>query len=390
MDNNQNPTNTNFNPNDSPGITTPNNVQPQAPIDPIQQPNSSLSPQQPLQPQSPIQPQVTPTPQQTMPPQQVDANFVQQQPIQPEMAQQQVTPQPQVTGQQVAQPPIQPQTPQPSAYPQQPGMAPMQGQPQMQNPMPQNKKTPLVTLVAKLTFRGDNNNVPQTKLTKLLGIIFVVIAFAGSGVNIYAARHVASSRQALKEYSNPNAAQREKDKKQALKDSETEIQDLNDGQLDVSKLFDGTLAQRPQDIKPEYNKQVNLSNGATLAVLESKRGWDNGDKYSKPASGKEYILIKVAVGNRAKSGSKYMSTGSFQLLNSKGGLQDTRFVNTDSLGDDGFKNSGSLNPGDKLVGYLVFEVDKGEAVTLIYEDKGYDYDSSGKEFSMKVSVDIKQ
>ncbi len=253
-----------------------------------------------------------------------------------------------------------------------------------------NKKPPLVTLVAKLTFRGDNNRGPQTLFTKIFGIVLVVIALAGSGANIYAAKHVQDSRQALKEYSNPNAAQKEKDKKKAIEDSAIEIQDLKDGKLDVSKLFDSELAKRPQDIKGEKNKQINLSNGVSFAVLDVKRGWDSGDQYNKPASGKEFVLVKITGGNRSKSGSRSITGYDFKLLNSKGGLQDSKYLRTGAISDNGFEDSGSLSPGDIRTGYVLYELDINEKAVLIFEDKGFDYENgnNGKEFLIKASMEI--
>ncbi len=249
-------------------------------------------------------------------------------------------------------------------------------------------KTPLVTLAAQLTFRGTEERRPKTLIGKILGIFIIIVALAGSAGFIYAAQHVKAARKEIHQQSNPYAAKNEEDKKKAIADSSPETQKLKDGKLDVSKLFDTYAAEREQDIKAEYNEQINVSDGTTFAVVGSTRGWMPKGKYaSKPAKGKEYIKIDLLVGYRGKEG-----TGSIyelKLQNSKGGLQDTSYVSDESSDENGLGSLPSITPGGTAEGWLVFEVDKGEPVSLVLEKKGL-FDAKNKEYKVRAAVEIKQ
>ncbi len=262
---------------------------------------------------------------------------------------------------------------------------------QQVNVVPQSveTKTPLVTLAAQLTFRGDENQKPRTVADKIIGIVSIIIVVLGSAACIYAAQHVQTARKEIRDISNPIAAKREEDAKKAIKESGPDTQKSNNGELDVSKLFDQQLAQRSQDIKAEYGEQVNMANGVSFVIIGEERGWTISEPYAtKASSGKEFLKIAVNVGFRGKEGSFYLSTGDFKLQNSKGGLQDAKYISDKYLPGDEISKGGSMNPGDKRKGWLVYEVDKGEQnLTLIYQKKGFD--TASKEFFMKGSVGIK-
>ncbi len=260
-----------------------------------------------------------------------------------------------------------------------------------QNNETSNKKTPLVTLAAQLTFRGSEEQKPKSLIAKIFGIIMIIIALAASAGCIYATQHIKGARQAIKEYSNPYAAKKESDTKKAIKESGPDTQKLNGDKLDLSKLFEASIAEHAQDIKGKVKEQINISDGVSFAVTGIERGWSTGDDYYKPSKNKEYIKVAVTAGYRGKTGSGSVSDSSFKLLNSKGGLQDNRYL-SDKLLPDNELSSGSttLNPGDAHSGWVVYEIDKGEQVTLVYEKKGYSYaDGTSKEFIMKGSVELK-
>lgn len=254
---------------------------------------------------------------------------------------------------------------------------------------PQDKKTPLVTLAAQLTFGGTDDKKPKTLVGKIIGVVVMIIAVAATAGSMYGARHVQAARHEIHQISNPYAAKRDDDKKKAIKESGPETQDGKDGKVDVSKLFSADIAQHPQDITAKYDKQINLANGLSFMVTGSERGWDTKDQYTQPAKGKQFVKIALSTGYRGKTGTKYISTYEFKLKNSKGGLQDARTIGGEILPNNDLEiSSGSLNPGDKREGFVVYEIDKDEAVTLVFESKGYD--DKGSDFVMRGSVDIKK
>ncbi len=252
------------------------------------------------------------------------------------------------------------------------------------------KKTPLVTIAAQLTFKGDEAQKPKTLAGKIFGIIIVIVALVGAGGSVYAAQYVKNARQLTYEEQNPSAAKLESDIKQAIKDSGPDTQDGIDGKVDVSKLFDARLGQHEQDVKAAQNKQINISNGFSFMVTGVERNWNTGSKYKVPNKGKEFVKIAVSVGSRSKNGYQIGTNIGFNAVNSKGGVLEEETLSKTIIPDNELvNNSDSMNGGDVRNGWVVFEVDQGEKITLVYESTGTTSgDPEQKEFIMKGSVEI--
>ena len=119
-----------------------------------------------------------------------------------------------------------------------------------------------------------------------------------------------------------------------------------------------------QEEKTEYNQgeEAILGNGA-ITVTQVERS--QGEEYSKPASGKEYVIVHVKIENKGDSNLSY-NPYYFKMQNSQGQQENTTITIIDQ---DTALNSGELIPGGTVEGTLVFEEPIGDAgLVLIYND----------------------
>lgn len=148
----------------------------------------------------------------------------------------------------------------------------------------------------------------------------------------------------------------------------SDVVSRNDGKLDLSGLIDTSITIKDQDLKAKINQQVNLSSGLSYMVTKVDRNWTAATgSYLKADANKELIKVTVVVGNKAKSGSQYVSDSLFKLLNSAGGYQDSELASKDDTPD--ILDGQDVAPGKQTTGAIVFQVDKGEAVSLATDDK---------------------
>jgi hypothetical protein len=162
----------------------------------------------------------------------------------------------------------------------------------------------------------------------------------------------------------------------------SDVQDRSDGTLDLSNLIDRQKTIKTQDLKAKVNQQVNLSDGTSYMVTGVERNWTSSDKYNQPDAGKEYIRVKIVIGNRSQTGTVYASSSMFQLKNSTGGLQDYVYVTDSELSDR--INSESISAGKQVSGSIIYAVDSNEkGLSLVTSDE---YESIGTTNKQHVTI----
>lgn len=123
-----------------------------------------------------------------------------------------------------------------------------------------------------------------------------------------------------------------------------------------------------EDIAKEEKVECNqgevgtLGNGA-ITVTNVKRS--QGNEWSKPKSGNEFVIITVNIENKGKEKLDYNPLY-FKLQNSQGQQEGMTFTTIDQ---DTELSSGELIPGGKVSGTITFETAKGDNnLALIYND----------------------
>lgn len=304
---------------------------------------------------------------------------------------QSVQPNPVVQPQQVAQPQV--ALPAPAQPVVQVQMQPNQGlavptQQQPQQVVPQAPMAPLPP-VGGPTAAPAGYKHPPSKVMKIVTIAITIIAIL---VCSYGAVHVFKVRKEKYGFASDADKQRKEQTKKAVENSGPETEKRTDGKLNLSKLFDAEYAPHDQDIKAGLNEQINIANGFSFMVTGIEGGWQKSGEYeAQAAPGKEFIKVAVVIGNRAEKGTMSFYTSKLELSNSKGGKQTEVYTDSDDIPNNGLESSSSinLNPGDQRSGWVVYEIDKGETVSLIYEQKVFACRANdNKDCLMKGSVKL--
>lgn len=101
----------------------------------------------------------------------------------------------------------------------------------------------------------------------------------------------------------------------------------------------------------------------TITVTSVDRNYSTGNRFDLPDDGMEYVKVNLILINNSKNRIDY-NPFDFELENGEGDIQDY----ASSLQDDHI-GSGSLAPGGKKTGSLIFEVPTGDTkLTLHYDD----------------------
>lgn len=102
----------------------------------------------------------------------------------------------------------------------------------------------------------------------------------------------------------------------------------------------------------------------TITVTDVQRNYDTGNQFARPESGKEFVIITVAIANNGDSTLDY-NTYEFKMQDSNGVQQNEAF----SALTEGKLNSGSLAKGGNVSGKLAYEVPKDDAgLKLLYQN----------------------
>lgn len=163
-----------------------------------------------------------------------------------------------------------------------------------------------------------------------------------------------------------------------------EVIDRKDGTLDLGTLIDKQETIKNQDIKAGLNQQVNLSDGMSYMVTAVERNFSSQSRSLRVRDGKELIKISVVVGNKNKEGEAFINGAFFKLRNSAGGLLNTEFVSETDMPDA--LKSQSIAPGKQVKGSIIFEVDKGEAVSALVTEDQYENFSTKEKVTIKSEV----
>ncbi len=166
----------------------------------------------------------------------------------------------------------------------------------------------------------------------------------------------------------------------------SEVVDRSDGKLDLSNLIDPQDIIKEQDIKAKVNQQVNLSDGLSYMVTGVERNFVSTSRFLKAGTGKELVKVNFVIGNRDKTGETYISSGDFNIKNSAGGMQDAKYTTTDDFADS--LEPQELASGKQIKGSLIYEVDKGEQISVVTEQKYEKLGGDKKEVTLKSQVTL--
>lgn len=137
------------------------------------------------------------------------------------------------------------------------------------------------------------------------------------------------------------------------------------------------------DKKDEEKTEFAVNEKATfddksITVTEVQRNYDTGNQFSQPESGKEFVIVTVAITNDGDGTLDY-NTFNFKLQDSNGVQQNEAF----SALSEGKLNSGSLAAGGKVSGKLAYEVPKDDAgLKLLYQDFSF-FDNKAITFKLQ-------
>lgn len=133
-----------------------------------------------------------------------------------------------------------------------------------------------------------------------------------------------------------------------------------------------------KDVATEFKVGDTASFGdKSIAVKEVQRNYSTGNQFAQPESGKEFVLVTVEIANNSKDSMDY-NTFEFKLQDSNGVQQNESFTAL----SEGKLNSGSLAPGGKVTGKLVYEVPKDDAgLKLLYQNFSF-FDNKAVTFSL--------
>lgn len=116
-------------------------------------------------------------------------------------------------------------------------------------------------------------------------------------------------------------------------------------------------------------------NSSVITVTDVKKS--SGDKWNKPDSGKEYVIVYVTIKNRGKRNMSY-SQYDFKMQNNNGQIDTHSWV---SLDTDTRLNSGELASGGNVSGTIIFEEPIDDAgLILLYSDNIF----SSKQIKIKL------
>lgn len=126
----------------------------------------------------------------------------------------------------------------------------------------------------------------------------------------------------------------------------------------------------------EYNKgEIAVLGDSAITVTKVEKS--QGNSWDKPASGKEFVIVTVAIENKGQKNLSY-NPYDFKMQNSQGQQESMTFTTIDQ---DTQLNSGELIPGGKVTGTITFEQPKGDTnLALIYNNNVW----SSKDIKIKL------
>lgn len=138
-----------------------------------------------------------------------------------------------------------------------------------------------------------------------------------------------------------------------------------------------------QDQKAEEKTEFKVGETAsfdnkTITVTDVQRNYDTGNQFAQPESGKEFVIVTVAIANNGDSNLDY-NTFEFKMQDSNG-VQQSEAITALS---EGKLNSGSLAKGGKVTGKLAYEVPKDDkGLKLLYQNFSF-FDNKAITFNLQ-------
>jgi hypothetical protein len=158
-----------------------------------------------------------------------------------------------------------------------------------------------------------------------------------------------------------------------------------DGSLDLSKRLDTSKSVRSQTVQAKINEQVNLSSGFSFMV----KGIDDYDSATiKPSTGKKFVILLVAAGNRAQSGDLSVSYLDFKLRDSSNRLLNGHPA-TQQVLNNLLASPTELKPGEQIEGRLIYEVELAEKEWTLVHKETYQKTTDGTTFTVEGRIAVK-
>lgn len=141
----------------------------------------------------------------------------------------------------------------------------------------------------------------------------------------------------------------------------------------------GTTETKKTEEKTEFKVGETASfDDKTITVTNVQRNYDTGNQYAQPESGKEFVIVTVAITNDSKTTLDY-NTYEFKMQDSNGVQQSEAIMAL----SEGKLNSGSLAAGGKVSGKVAYEVPKDDAgLKLLYQNFSF-FDNKAITFTLQ-------
>lgn len=141
----------------------------------------------------------------------------------------------------------------------------------------------------------------------------------------------------------------------------------------------GVTQDTKKEEKTEFAvNEIAIFDDKSITVTEVQRNYSTGNQYLQPESGKEFVLVTVAISNNSNSSMSY-NTYEFKLQDSNGVQQSESFAAL----SEGKLNSGDLAAGGKVTGKLAYQVPKDDAgLKLLYQSFGF-FDNKAVTFKLQ-------
>lgn len=161
-----------------------------------------------------------------------------------------------------------------------------------------------------------------------------------------------------------------------------------DGNIVEQETLDTQKSLRAQELSANVNEQVILSNGLSIIASDLERNWQVEVErlgFSEPATGYEFVSVPVQLAN---NGTEPITFGSrnFALLNTSGEKYQPR-TGLDQL-EQNRVLSESVQPGETLVGELIFEIEETETDLKLKYTKNYTNSTTDEEIDVTAIINL--
>lgn len=167
-------------------------------------------------------------------------------------------------------------------------------------------------------------------------------------------------------------------------DAGADVVPRNDGQLDLSERIDTSKSIKEQTIKAKIKGQVNLSSGFSFMVNKVEP-YTSANPATKPAAGKQFIVLSVVVGDRSQSSGISVSYLDFKLRDNDNNILPGHSSTQEIIGNP-LANPTALKPGDQVAGKIVFEVDDTDTDWVLIHKETYQKTTDNTTFTVEGDI----